>query len=544
MLLRIAFLICLSALVLEARAGEHKFPHLAQTPPMGWNDWAHYRCGLSAQTVLANARALVRTGLASRGYNTVTLDDCWMQKTRDSAGNLQFDPQRFPRGIASVADAVHAMGLKFGIYEDAGYKTCGGYAGSGESDGGGDDHFLQDARLFASWGVDYLKLDGCNMYVPKGSSEVDAYRKAYAAESVALKSVGRPIIFSESAPAYFLDTSDWYDVLGWVGSYGSLWREGWDIATFKPEHADTSRFSSVLWNYAYNIPLGRFQKPGRWNDPDFIIGGDQGMTLPETRSQMALWSMMSAPLILSSDVDRLSSKSLAVLENEAVIAVDQDPLGRMATLLRRSPVMDILLKSLSSGEYAVAVLNRDLTPLSANVSATDLGFSANPECRLIATNLWSGVHRRDSSLLTTIASHDTEIWRIHPTPGCGVPARTGAITMIVNSSRHDIDSYSRCLASDGTVGHCSGAPAEIWTVSADGSLKSAGRCLASTARGSTLQRCSGAPAQHWRYALSGNLINGADKKCLSISLVNGEPASLTVSVCGHNQPNQVWSLPN
>jgi alpha-galactosidase len=182
--------------------------------------------------------------------------------------------------------------------------------------------------------------------------------------------------------------------------------------------------------------------------------------------------------------------------------------------------------------------------LSANVSAADLGFSANPECRLIATNLWSGVHRRGSSLLIMIASHDTEIWRIHPTPGCGVPARTGAITMIVNSSRHDIDSYSRCLASDGTVGHCSGAPAETWTVSADGSLKSAGRCLASTARRPTLQRCSGAPAQHWRYALSGNLINGADRKCLSIGLANGESASLTVSVCGHNQPNQVWALPN
>jgi alpha-galactosidase len=99
----------------------------------------------------------------------------------------------------------------------------------------------------------------------------------------------------------------------------------------------------VLWNYAYNIPLGRFQKPGHWNDPDFIIGGDQGMTLPETRSQMALWSMMLAPLILSSDVDRLSSESLAVLENEAAIAVDQDPRGRIATLVRRSPVMDILL---------------------------------------------------------------------------------------------------------------------------------------------------------------------------------------------------------
>jgi alpha-galactosidase len=247
MLLRIAYLICLSAFVTVARAGERKFPPLAQTPPMGWNDWAYYRCGLSAQTVLANDTALVKTGLAARGYNTVTLDDCWMQKTHDTAGNLHFDPQRFPRGIAPVAEAVHAMGLKFGIYEDAGYKTCGGYVASGESDGGGDNHFLPDARLFASWRVDYLKLDGCNMYVPKGSSEVDAYRKAYAAESAALKSVGRvPSSSPNRAPAYFLDTPDWYDVLGWVGNYGSLWRDGWDIATFKPEHADIPAFTACF----------------------------------------------------------------------------------------------------------------------------------------------------------------------------------------------------------------------------------------------------------------------------------------------------------
>jgi alpha-galactosidase len=131
----------------------------------------------------------------------------------------------------------------------------------------------------------------------------------------------------------------------------------------------------VLWNYSYNLPLGRFQRPGHWNDPDFIIGGDQGMTLPETRTQMALWSMMSAPLILSSDIDRLSSESLAVLENEAVIAVDQDALGRMATLVRRSPVMDILFKPLSNGEYAAAVMNRGPIPLSVEISAADLGFS-------------------------------------------------------------------------------------------------------------------------------------------------------------------------
>ena len=145
-----------------------------------------------------------------------------------------------------VVKAIHRMGLKFGTYEDAGYATCGGFAGSGEPNGGGKDHFLQDARLFASWGVDYLKLDGCNLYVPKGESHEAVYRRAYAAESAALKAVGRPVVFSESAPAYFQGTPDWYDVLDWVRNYGQLWREGSDIDIFDPKNR-TSPVSTVCY---------------------------------------------------------------------------------------------------------------------------------------------------------------------------------------------------------------------------------------------------------------------------------------------------------
>src|SRR5581483_10612677 len=193
---------------------------LAMTPPMGWNDWAHYQCDFTAQTILANARALVRTGLAARVYDTVTIDDCWMLASRDDRGDLQVDPRRFPEGMRPVATAIHALGLKFGIYEDAGYATCGRYAGSGAGKNGGEPHFAADARLFASWGVDYLKLDGCNIQPAAGAAGNAAYRAAYQAESRALSQVGRPIVFSESAPAYFQGTPDWYDVLSWVRSYG------------------------------------------------------------------------------------------------------------------------------------------------------------------------------------------------------------------------------------------------------------------------------------------------------------------------------------
>ncbi|HZP06977.1 MAG TPA: ricin-type beta-trefoil lectin domain protein [Terracidiphilus sp.] len=516
---------------------------LAQLPPMGWNDWAHYRCGFTAETVLANANALVKTGLSARGYDTVTIDDCWMQKTRDNNGDLQADPQRFPQGIKAVADAVHALGLKFGIYEDAGYNTCAGYAGSGEPDGGGRDHFQQDARLFASWGVDYLKLDGCNLYVPRDASKAAAYQKAYATQSEALKEAGRPIVFSESAPAYFIDEPEWYDVLKWVRDYGNLWREGWDIEVFKSEAPDASRFHSVLWNYAYNLPLGRFQKPGDWDDSDFIIGGDHGMTLAESRSQMSLWAMMSAPLILSSDIGSLSTDAIAVLGNARVIAIDQDVLGRMATLVRRTEVMDLLFKPLSGGDYAVAVLNRGPDVMRANIASVDLGFDAN--CHFDSEDLWSGSRRAGvSSLHAEIASHDTAIWRVHPDTSCGTPKRSGAITMIVAHSRHDIDSYSRCLSSSGSVGGCKGASDESWTVAGNGALISGGRCLSADKSAVSMRPCTHGSAQRWKYNLSGNLINAADGRCLSTGAVNGKQGSLNIRACGHNQPDQIWSLPN
>lgn len=555
---RTSFLRCLSAVILATLllafvcgmaipgfAAPASRKPLAATPPMGWNDWAHYQCGFTAQTILANAKELVKSGLAARGYNTVTIDDCWMQKDRDASGNLQVDPQRFPQGMKPIAQAVHALGLKFGIYEDSGYATCGGFAGSGVPDGGGKDHFLQDTRLFASWGVDYLKLDGCNLYVPKGSTQAETYRKAYAAQSAALKAVGRPIVFSESAPAYFQGTPGWYDVLSWVGGYGQLWREGSDIATYDSEKPDNPRFHSVLWNYSYNLPLGRFQKPGNWNDADFIIGGDAGVSLAETRSQLTLWSMMSAPLILSSDLDKLSPEAVTILGNKAVIAIDQDAMGRMATLVRRNQRMDVLFKKLSGGDYAVAVLNHVTVPIQVELHPADFGFAANAGCRLDAWNLWSGMHESAApSLQADVAPHDTAIWRIHAAPACGTPTRTGTITMIATGKHHDIESYSRCLTALGRVGVCTGVPAETWTVTASGVLKSAGRCLAVADGEPVMQSCSADRAGHWNYNLAGNLVSTADGKCLTATGPDSNPQSLMMEVCGHNQPNQIWSLPN
>ncbi|MGH8180125.1 MAG: ricin-type beta-trefoil lectin domain protein, partial [Steroidobacteraceae bacterium] len=464
-------------------------------------------------------------------------------KDRDSHGDLQADPTRFPHGVRPVAKAIHALGLRFGIYEDAGSATCGRFAGSGSPAGGGEPHFAADARLFAAWGVDYLKLDGCNVHPDQGAAGSAAYRAAYRAESVALEQTGRPIVFSESAPAYFQGSPDWYDVLGWVRGYGQLWREGTDIEIYDRKKPDRSRFDSVMWNYDYNLQLGRFQKPGNWNDADFIIGGDRGLTLAESRSQLALWSMMSAPLILSSDLDSLSPAAIAILGNRGVLAVDQDRAGMMATLLRRSASMDVLMKPLRNGGYAVAVLNRSPAPLHIRLLPRELGFTAG-SCRLEAEELWSGAgHGAAGALDADIQAHDTEIWRIRLAHGCAVPARIGAITRIVpdgSDQPEATEAYTRCLTSPGTAQPCAATPSQMWQIMADGALRSGQACLTQTRDRAVLATCRSSASQRWRYTLSGNLINRDSHLCLT------GPASgaLTVQACGHNLASQVWSLPN
>ncbi|TDU83323.1 alpha galactosidase A [Kribbella voronezhensis] len=212
---------------------------LAPTPPMGWNNWAHYGCkpnnpyqgqtGIDENLFKTVANNLVSSGLAAKGYRTVTVDDCWMNG-RDATGVLKADPTTFPGGMKALGDYFHQRGLKFGIYQDAGFATCTGQTGSGASSGQAD-HFVQDAATFASWGVDYIKLDGCNVYIPPGASKLKVYQDAYQKFSDAIAATGRPMVFSVSEPAYFYigvaDKAEWYDSLASSQRAGQLWREGY-----------------------------------------------------------------------------------------------------------------------------------------------------------------------------------------------------------------------------------------------------------------------------------------------------------------------------
>lgn len=374
---------------------------LALTPPMGFNDWAHYKCHISQRLFVRTANALVRTGLARLGYRYVNIDDCWMERHRSRSGLIVANPKLFPRGLKWLGAYLHAKGLKFGIYEDAGYKTCQGKPGM-------YGHVAEDVRTFTSWGVDYLKLDYCdppeNRYPDKNFSEV-AHR-VYAHVSQALRHSGRAIIFSCSPPAYVFGQPKAYaEVMSWIGSVCNLWRTDDDIF---------DAWKSVVSNYRGNVTLSRYAHPGGWNDPDMLEVGNPGLTIREQRAQFSLWAEMAAPLLISTDVMHLSPAALRILSNRAVIAVDQDPLGIQARRVKTVGTVDILSRPLVHGDHAIVFFNEGPKRARASLSLARLGLDPG-HYRLV--NLWTGqvclIHHHIEAV---VPSHGVVMYRLHAEP--------------------------------------------------------------------------------------------------------------------------------
>ncbi|KJK47294.1 ricin B lectin [Streptomyces sp. NRRL F-4428] len=523
---------------------------LALTPPMGWNNWAHYMCDIDEAKVVANADALVSTGLAAKGYDTVTVDDCWMTRSRDARGNLVVDTAKFPHGMAWLGEYLHAKGLKFGIYQDAGSLTCEKYPGSGAPEGGGPDHYARDARQFASWKVDYVKMDGCNLWVPEGRTKEQAYRDAYNAVAKALRESGRDMVLSASAPAYFQQGewggSDWHKVLGWVGETGQLWREGKDIKVHNPASPATSRWSSVMGNYGYNRWLGRYAGPGNWNDPDFLIAGAPGLTAAESRSQVALWAMMAAPFILSSDVSKLTPAGLDALGNTRLIALDQDPMGRQGAVVSSNATFEILVRPLANGDRAVAVLNRSSNTRDIRVPLDEIGLNA---CTADAQDLWSGARTEVSDALTgKLAGHDTAVWRLSPR-GCAEAVPTG---QIVGDGVRCADGANTSGVGAVVMAGCTGAPDQRWFLGDDDRLRLAGECLSAGENGvvelaDCAPRHSGQPGQSWHHRRDGSLVEEASGMCLTAPARAATPDApaerLRLTPCGEHRVDQAWSLP-
>jgi len=302
---------------------------LARTPPMGWNSWNHFGCDVSSKLLRETADQMVSTGMRDAGYKYVIIDDCW-QVARDKSGRIVADSIRFPEGIKALADYVHSKGLKFGIYTDAGRKTCEGRPGTYQ-------HEEIDARTYAEWGVDYVKEDWCY------ADSLDAPTQ-YAKFRDALAKSGRPIVLSICEWG-----ANWpWD---WAPRMGNLWRTTGDI--------DDS-WNSMLANLDLSSQHGAVAGPGGWNDPDMLEVGNGGMTDDEYRAHFSLWAVMAAPLIAGNDLRAMTPATKEILMNPEVIAVDQDSLGVQGYMVSARPTdqLQVFMKPLAGGGRAVVLLNR------------------------------------------------------------------------------------------------------------------------------------------------------------------------------------------
>lgn len=370
-------------------------PQVAATPPMGWNSWNYFFGKVTDKDIRDSADQIVASGMKDAGYVYVNIDDTW-EGQRDANGNIQSN-SKFP-DMKALADYVHSKGLKIGIYSSPGPKTCAGYEGS-------LGHEEQDAKTWASWGIDYVKYDLCSfipdvMQKQAPNDKAEQMRlmvAAYAKMSKALKATGRPIVLS-------LCQYGWDAVWEWAPELGgNLWRTTGDI--------------NPHWDRIYDIlsqqeGLEQYAGPGHWNDPDMLEVGNGKLSLAENRSHFSMWAMLSAPLLAGNDLPHMKPEIRDILTNRDVIAIDQDRLGHQARRVYSDGEVDVWLKHLSGGAVAIAVLNAGSDRYSTHpfhLSLAKLGLHGP----LQGKDLWTGktVELKDNMPLE-LASHDTLLVRV------------------------------------------------------------------------------------------------------------------------------------
>ncbi|VVC36751.1 Aldolase-type TIM barrel,Glycoside hydrolase superfamily,Glycoside hydrolase, family 27 [Cinara cedri] len=344
---------------------------LALTPPMGWLAWQRFRCitdcktypdeCISEKLFMTAADLLVSEGYADLGYKYVIVDDCWLSVNRTADGKLQADRDRFPNGIKALADYVHSKGLKFGLYQDWGVKTCAGFPGV-------FGYEETDAKQFAEWGVDYVKLDGCY-------SDVRDMDLGYIGFGQHLNKTGRPMVYSCSWPAYQEDKGMRINYAA-LATFCNLWRNYGDIDdswTSVTNIADYFATKQEFW--------AQYAGPGHWNDPDMLVIGNYGLTVDQSKSQMALWAVLAAPLFMSNKLNAIGPEFKEILQNRDVIAVSQDALGMQGYRVFRDRGIDIWTRPVEpvrggSYSYAVAFVSRreDGAPTPYTITLEHLGL--------------------------------------------------------------------------------------------------------------------------------------------------------------------------
>jgi alpha-galactosidase len=342
---------------------------------MGWNSWNCFEKDIDGQKIRAVADAMVHSGMRDAGYRYLVIDDAWMADTRDEHGRLRADPKKFPGGMKAIGDYIHSKGLQFGIYQDRGKWTCQQLPGS-------FGHEKIDMETFASWGVDYLKLDSCFAESNGRMSSED-----YAIYRRHLDATGRPVVLSISD----FGNAAW----AWGGKeWAQLWRTSGDIYPWMGSvyHcAGTSSHDQAI-HPAFN-GLWQFAGPGHWNDPDMLQVGNL-KHLPDDRkpagdrTHFGLWCILAAPLMAGNDLRTMTEDVRSVLTAPELIAVNQDPRGLQGYLIEDRNECEIYNKPLADGTTAVMLLNKGREPADLTVLWEQIGLSGPQPVR----DLWA---RRD-----------------------------------------------------------------------------------------------------------------------------------------------------
>ena len=363
--------------------------NLARTPPMGWNSWNKFACNVSEELIRETADAMVASGMRDAGYQFIVIDDCW-QIARDSTGTIVADPERFPSGIKALADYVHAKGLKFGLYSDAGMFTCQRRPGS-------RGYEFQDARTYAAWGVDYLKYDWC----AHGTQNAEA---SYQLMRRALDQAGRPIVFSICE---WGSNKPWL----WAQGIGHLWRTTGDITACFDCDQHGYGFARIL---DMQVGLEAFSGPGGWNDPDMLEVGNEGLTAVESRAHFSLWAILAAPLMAGNDLRSMTAETRDILTNREVVAVNQDSLGRQGRKVRDDGDLEVWVRELADGGRAVALFNRSATGADMVVRWPEIGYPARLEAAV--RDLWAhrDVGRVRGEYRANVPAHAVVMVRITP----------------------------------------------------------------------------------------------------------------------------------
>lgn len=364
---------------------------LAPTPPMGWANWNSLGCHYNERTIRAIADRLVSSGMRDAGYRYLIIQECIVPAGhRDADGTLLPDPAKFPHGIPALVAYIHSKGLKAGIYTDVGPKTCAGYEGSYQ-------HEEQDARTFASWGIDLIEEDFC--YKPEGYTAAQLYSRMRDA----IAHTGRPMLFY---------ICNWGSELTWTWApgLGNVWRSTDDVG--EPGHADWNR---ILRNFDQNAFHASSSRLNSWSDPDMLEVGVPGISPVEEQSVQSLWAMSAAPLWAGNDLRTTSEQTLKILTNREVIAVDQDPLGRPATLIREEqPGLQVWARPLAGNDSSQAVLlfNRNTEPAQMHIQWENLGIY----CPAAVRDLWlhedRGIFPKEYTV--RVPAHGVVMLRVDP----------------------------------------------------------------------------------------------------------------------------------